>query len=298
MTGLGRELVEIGWRQGSLLPALPLLYHFHVDRPLTEPAKQAQSESRRHFQRRQEAGEDPKPVGQVVAPLNDGETLCVVSQTCDIDADEEIEPFIEVVPAYREPNDQKRRDANRNSARRFLLCPERELIIDATRRFMVEKAVLADYSPDNPPLSKVRDGRLRGFLARRGGRPALGDRIVEYVVKPIANGFNKYKRHRAALAPVSGVRMNHLDGPPPYEVRLMLVLRRNITVEEDVALQEMVDAIDQWLRQKGQAHVADWTPVLEDDVLLSAYRATDEVYLDYYTYRGEEIVGEEPADDR
>jgi len=249
------------------------------------------------LKQRQEAGEDPRPVGQAIVPLNEGEILCIVSQTCDIEANEEIEPCIEVMPAYQEPNQQKRNDADRNSARRFLLCPERELVIDATRRFMVEKAVLVDYDADNPPLSRVREGRLRRFLARRSGRPALDTLIVEHVVKPISDGFSKHKRYRGALNPVSGLRMDHLEGQPPYEVRLTVLLSRSQSVDEDLALQEMVDAVDQWLRQAGHAHVAHWTTILEDDIKLGTYRATDEVYLDYYTYRGEEIVGQEPADD-
>lgn len=297
MTGLGKELIAAGWRQGSLLTALPLLFHYHIDRPVTEAAKQAQSESRHLFEQRKEAGDRPRPIGQAIVSLNDDEVLCVVSQTCDIEADEEVEPFVEVVPAYREPDDQKRRDADRNSARRFLLCPERELVIDATRRFMVEKAVLLGYSADNPPLGKVRDGLLRRFLARRGGRPALDNDIVKYVVKPISNGFQRYKRHRTALDPVSGLRMDHLAGQPPYEVALTVLLSRNVTVEEDLALQEMVDAIDDWLRRTGQAHVAKWVAVSEEDITLSAYRATDEIYLDYYTYQGDEVVGEEPIED-
>jgi hypothetical protein len=297
LTGLGKELTAAGWRQGSLLPALPLLYHYHIDRPLTEPAKQAQAQSQRLLAERKEADDNPIPVGQVIVSLNDGEVLCVVSQTCDIEADEEIEPFVEVVPAYREPNHQKRRNADRNSARRFLLCPERELVIDATRRFMVEKAVLTEYAADNPPLGKIRDGRLRRFLARRGGRPALDNDVVEYVVRPIANGFNRYKRHRPALDPVAGLRMDHLTGRPPYNVALTLLLSRSITVEEDLALQEMVDAIDKWLRQEGHAHVEGWVAIPEGDITLSAYRATDEVHLDYYTYQGDELAGEEPVDD-
>lgn len=297
MTGLGRELVAAGWRQGSLLPALPFLFHFHIDRPLTEAAVQAESQSRYLFEQRAEAGDDPKPIGQAIATLNEGEMLCVISQTCDVEADEEIEPFVEVVPAYREPDQQKRLAADRNSARRFLLCPDRELLIDATRRFTVEKAVLTDYEPDNPLLDEVRERRLRRFLARRGGRPALDNDVVKYVVKPILDGFARHKKYRKALEFLSNLRTDHLEGKPPYEVRLTVVLRRDVTAEEDTSLQELADAIDQWL-PTGHAYVVDWATIREDQITLEAYRSTDEIYLDYYTYRGEEIVGEEPIEEQ
>jgi hypothetical protein len=294
MAGLGRELVANGWRQGSLLPALPSLFHFHIDRPLTEAAQQAESQARVEYDRRVEAGEEPRPVGQAIAALNDGEVLCVVSQICDIVADEEVEPFVEVMPAYREPDGQKRSDADRNSARRFLLCPGRELIVDATRRFTVEKAVLTSYSPDNPPLSEIREGRLRRFLARRGGRPPLDDDVVRHVVVPIQKVLSKHKKYRRALEPVRSLRIDHLEGPPPYTVRLTVLLGRDVDSEEEGLLDDLVGAIDGWLRD-GPAHLEEWCALLEDDIALGAYRATDEIYLDPYTYRGEDVVGVEPG---
>ncbi len=293
MSGLGKQLVKDDWRQGSLLPSLPVLFHFSMDRPLTAASRLAKAEAQQEYEKRSEAGEQPKPVGQAIAELDEGEVLCVVSQTCDIAADEEDEPFVEMMPAYREPDEQKRKNADRNSARRFLLSPERELLIDATRRFSIEKAVLCDYTPDNPPLSEDRERRLRRFLSRRGGRPALYDDVVRYVVSPIQKGLSDRKKYRRALEPIRSLRIEHLDGPPPYTVRLIGLLGREPTSEEDEALDKLANAINEWL-QKGPAHLEDWAIVLEDDIALGAYRATDEVYLDQYTYRGENIAGVEP----
>jgi hypothetical protein len=70
-------------------------------------------------------------------------------------------------------------------------------------------------------------------------------------------------------------------------------LGRPITPEEDAALDELPSAIDMWLR-KGPAHLEDWYELLEDEIALAAYRATDEVYLDQYTYQGEDVIGIEP----
>lgn len=294
MAGLGQELLQKGWRQGSLLPALPSLFHFHIDRPLTEAARQAAPQAKSEYDKRRGSGESPANVGQAVADLQEGEFLCVVSQTCDIAADEELEPFVEVMPAYLEPDQQNRKDVDRNSARRFMLSPEREIVIDATRRFSVEKAVLTHYTPDNPALGEVRERRLRRFLARRGGRPALDDSVVRHVVSRIQKGLSDRKRYRKALEPVASIRMDHLEGSPPYAVRLTVLLDRNLTPEEDEALDALVGAMDQWLR-KGPAHIEEWSTVLEEDITLGAYRATDEIYLDPYTYRGEGVVGTEPT---
>jgi hypothetical protein len=272
---------------------LPSLFHFHIDRPLTEAARQANPQAKLEYDKRVGAGEQPPPIGQAIAALNDGELLCVVSQTCDIAADEECEPFVEVMPAYRESDQQKRKEANRNSTRRFLLCSEQEIVIDATRRFSMEKAVLLNYTPDNPILGQVHERRFRRFLARREGRPALDDNIIRHVVRPIQTGLSDRKRHRRALEPVGSLRIDHLEGSPPYAVRLTILLGRDVTPEEDYALDELVGAIDGWLR-KGPAHLEYWCTILEDDIALGAYRATDEVYLDPYTYRGEEVVGVEP----
>ncbi len=293
MSGVGKKLVEEGWRQGSLLPPFPVLFHFNIDRPLTDAARRAESQARQEYDERVAAGEEPAAIGQAIASLGDGESLCVVTQTCDIAADEELEPFIEVMPAYQEPDKQKRKAADRNSARRFLLSPERELVIDATRRFSIEKAVLLDYTPDNPPLNEIHERRLRRFLSRRGGRPALDDDVVKYVISPIQKGLAERKRFREVLDPVSSLRIDHLEGRPPYTVRLTVLLGRRVTPEEDEALNELADAIDIWLRN-GPAHLEDWYAVLEDEIALGAYRATDEIYLDQYTYRGEDIVGVEP----
>ncbi len=296
MSGLGKKLTEDGWRQGSLLPSLPALFHFSIDQPLTDEARQAEPQARQQYDKRVRAGERPAPVGQAVVALDEGDALCVVTQTCDIAADEELEPFVEVMPAYREPDKQKRKDANRNSARRFLLCPERELVVDATRRFSIEKAVLLGYVPDNPPLNEVRERRLRRFLSRRGGRPALDDDVVRHVVSPIQKGLSDRKKHRRALEPVRSLRIDHLEGSPPYTVRLTILLGRNPTPEEDEALDELANAIDGWLRN-GPAHLEEWYAVLEEDIALGAYRSTDEIYLDQYTYRGEDVTGVEPNGD-
>ncbi len=294
MPGLGKVLIEEGWRQGSLLPPLPALFHFSIERPLTEAARQAESQAKQEYDKRVAAGEEPASVGQAVAHLADGEALCVVTQTCDIASDEELEPFVEVMPTYREPDGQKRKNADRNSARRFLLCPERELVVDATRRFSVEKAVLLDHAPNNPPLSEVRERRLRRFLSRRGGRPALDDDVVKHVISPIQKGLADRKKHRETLEPVSSLRIDHLEGPPPYTVRLTVLLNKRATPEEDEALDKLISAIDDWLRN-GPAHLEDWYPVLEDEIALGAYRATDEIYLDQYTYRGDDVAGVEPV---
>lgn len=294
MSGLGKQLVKDKWRQGSLLPPLPALFHFSIDRPLTTAARLARADARQEYQERVEVGERPEPVGQAIATLCEDEVLCVISQTCDIAADEEEEPFVEVMPAYREPDEQARNNADRNSTRRFLLSPERELLIDATRRFSVEKAILSDYAPDNPALGEDRERRLRRFLARRGGRPALHDDVVRYVIRPIQKGLADRKRHRRALGPMRSLRVEHLNGPPPYAVRLIALLAREPTAEEDDALDEFAAAVDKWL-PGGQAHLEEWSVMLEDEIKLGDYRATDEVYLDQYTYRGEDVVGVEPS---
>ncbi len=296
MSGLGKQLVRDGWRQGSLLPSLPALFHFSIDRPLTEAARHAQPQAKQEYDERLANGEEPAAIGQAVAALDDGEALCVVTQTCDVAADEELEPFVEVMPAYREPDKQERKAADRNSVRRFLLCPDRELVVDATRRFSIEKAVLLDYTPDNPPLSEARERRLRRFLSRRGGRLALDDDVVKHVVGPIQKGLSAHKKRREALEPVRSLRIDHLEGHPPYTVRLTVLLGRPTTPEEDRALDELVSAIDKWLRN-GPAHLEDWYALLEDEIALGAYRATDEIYLDQYTYRGDDIVGVEPNEE-
>lgn len=293
MSGLGKQLVRNGWRQGSLLPPLPVLFHFSIDRPLTEAARLAEPQARQEYDDRVATGQAPAAVGQVVAALGDGEALCVVTQTCDIVVDEELEPFVEVMPVYREQDKQKRNAADRNSARRFLLSPERDLVVDATRRFSVEKAVLLNYAPDNPPLGEVRERRLRRFLSRRGGRPALDDDVVKHVVAPIQKGLSDHKKYREALEPVSSLRIDHLEGSPPYTVRLTVLLGKPTTPEEDEALNELVSVIDDWLRN-GPAHLEDWYAIPEDEIALGAYRATDEIYLDQYTYRGDNVIGVEP----
>lgn len=271
------------------------MFHFSLNSPTTKAAQQAQSQAQESFEARLAEGEEPLPIGQALVPLIDNEVLCVVSQTCDIDANEEVEPFVEVVPAYEASDEQEKRNADRNSARRFLLCPERELIIDATRRFTLEKAVLKEYEPDNPTLDEVRERRLRRFLSRRGGRAALDDGVVKHVTGPIDEVFSK-KRLRSALEPLVSIRIDHLEGSPPYIVQMTFLTSRDLNVEEEEALEVLVGEIDKQLR-KGSAHLESWSCIQEEQIALGAFRATDEVYLEHYTYRGEEIVGEEPVEE-
>ncbi len=107
--------------------------------------------------------------------------------------------------------------------------------------------------------------------------------------------FSK-KRLCTALEPLISARIDHLEGTPPYVVRLTFLTSRDPTEEEEKALEELVGEIDKRLR-KGSAHVESWICIQEEQIALGAFRAADEVYLEHYTYRGEEVVGEEPIEE-
>ncbi|MGH2588125.1 MAG: hypothetical protein ACRDJE_24670 [Dehalococcoidia bacterium] len=81
---------------------------------------------------------------------------------------------------------------------------------------------------------------------------------------------------------------------PPFEIHLTLMARRDeLTEEEDRALQHVERELRSVL-DPAYVQLATVTPRIEEEMSVAEYFATRPVFLEYLTYRGEELEGGEP----
>lgn len=278
---VGAALIARGWRQGSLLPAVG---HAWFERD----------------------GGGEWTVQAVPPRPDDG--LIVVSQECDIAAAGE--PFVEVMPYAWQPKGAPVYTAARlgNSGRSFLIRRVQDAsghdggdIVDATRRVQIAKASLLFVTPT--PLSVLDDrDRLRRFRAWLGGRysrPALDQRIVDAVQKPILKGIAKLQRggeFAEALDLIREIRFVPLPDEPPFALELV-VLVENESQRTDERIAGFLGLVERWLLASSvDCHLARRQIVSATSLSIAAYENTLRLPLDYLTLGGETVQGALPIE--
>jgi hypothetical protein len=198
------------------------------------------------------------------------------------------------IPAYVSTDPGVLHNANRNSARFFLLDPKTGLIADASVSITLDKAILAD----TPPTAGIADDAQRKawfsrWLARRFTRPAIEDPVVKSVVAPLARVIRKAASSpegAAALRWVSEVRIRHLEGASFYDVDLLLVCDDPVPAAETIQLSKIAaefrKALDLSKAQLRSFDILSLSEISYADVL-----QTDEIPLDELTYLGAESGG-------
>lgn len=131
-----------------------------------------------------------------VRPITTGWGV-IVTQTCDLIADADVEPFIQVAPLTDVGDEATWKAAQDGRDHRiFALPPVAGLETPAVEpqiSFPVEKAVLLhpDVDTISTPLSPAQRIHLSLWLARRCGRHAFPDSTEDYVLRPLRNELRK-----------------------------------------------------------------------------------------------------------
>ncbi len=291
---LGQRLVDAGWKQGVLLPPVSSTVVFLPGHALTGIAKRAR---------------DIPPADTTTIPNSPSHSVAsgiprktdafvVISQACDIARAENDEPTVLAMRVYTTDNDRTLSAAASNSARTFLLDPDRRLIVDATTLSVIEKPVLATVTPRPGAPNASIERRFARWVAARFSRYAFPDPIVAAVTRPILDGLRGLQQagslDLAALDPLEEIRVAPVDGSPPYDVSLLFIVPESGLPDGAAALARLVGHIAAWFTL-GQARLVSWDAVHYGELSVRDYLDHEKLQLDEYTYQGVTIRGLEPS---
>jgi len=290
---LGLRLVNAGWKQGVLLPPVSSSVVFLPSHPLTAIAKRAKDTPPTDT-----ATVTGSPSHSVASGIPRGtDAYVVVSQACDIVKSENEEPTVLAMRVYTTDNDRILSAAARNSARVFLLDPDRRLIVDATVLSVIEKPVLETVTPRLGAPNASIERRFARWVAARFSRYAFPDPIVAAVTRPILDGLRGLQQDGspilAALDPLEEIRIAPTDGDPPYDVSIIFIAPESGLPDGGAGLARLVGHIADWLIPD-QARLASWDAAHYGELSVRDYLDHEKLQLDEYTYQGVTVRGLEP----
>lgn len=230
-----------------------------------------------------------------------GEKFVLISQTCDIKAKKDDEPYIEALLCTKEKNRNYLARIDRNSARKFVISSDVGLVAEAKYRVLLDKGILDILTPEAWPGTTERFGRFVRWLARRFDRPALPDKMVETFQVPIENILKQIDEDYPLIGiafsqAVYELRVNLPEHEePPYNLNLLMMCKQDsLSIEEADAIEYVFKAILNNL-DSADIHLDPEERFLTDEeISLAEHRATRPLFLEYLTYKGEEIEGAEP----
>lgn len=256
---VGGRLLELGCRQGTLIVAPAHLSWLRMGEQAWE------------------CGDESLPEA----------TFVVASQDCDVKAPETTEPFVEALVVTRVTDRGRLHQARKgNSARRFLLGMDGPsgLVAEASRRALIEKRSLlaATFAP-SPLTSEARlRTRFATWLAGRYSRPALPQRLVEAVQRPIVRAIEKADAQtKRRLEGIDEVLFRASDGPTPLVVEFVLLTEGEGPDPEDAA--EVAGWLDEVMASSGlvaEIAVAFRTPAT---LSLQDYTELTRLELDHFS---------------
>jgi hypothetical protein len=279
---IGRQLFDLGWRQGALVDPAPSEVAFlsHAQ----GPGGQVEVNQRR--------------VRQV-------DRLIIASQDCDIVARPDDEPCIETFICVRENARRTSRIAF-NSRRYFVLDHGSGLVARAAYRVYVRKELAATFSP--PVAWAYGERHFRRFvrwLGDRYTRPPLPDEMVMAIQRPIDGVLARVESENPERAdllskviPEVRVTIPATD-VAPFSLSVIVMLEAVEALapaESDElagALDELEDALHRALDSPGVS-LTGVRFMTEEDMSVAEFRRTAPVYHESLTYRGEESSEAEP----
>jgi len=263
---LGEELFRQGWRQGSLFNERSIRFVCN----------------------------EIEPDGTIVPrarPTKANEQFILVSQECDLVSNDE--RFVEALVCKTEKSIGH---VGPNSARKFVVDPARKLVAYAMYRVQIAKEILARLTPEPWPSTTERRQQFVRWLGRRFTRPAIDDRIVRAFHDPVVETLKRLAQEqpdvRAAFSrAVHDIRIKlppHEE--PPYQLELLLVLADQVSEEEADSIPVVLGLIraelDPTLVRLGSEVVAT-----KDDMSLRSFLDTTPIFLEHFTYEGNEQEG-------
>lgn len=298
---LGEQLVAAGWQQGALLPPVESSIYFHLDKPLTKIARDAQPILASEV-KQQQTEKKPAHFHHAVASgrsRKQADRLVVITQTCDINKSPDVEPVVWAIRAFFTKNSDMLKRAGGNSKRQFLLDESRGLVAEMTNLVAIEKPVLADFDPEQGALDEATRRRFSHWIADRFERVPQPEQVVRAVIRHILDNLRQAENDNApdveVLQHIREVRFAKLEGDPPYNVQLVFMATQpGLSSGEYSALSRLVVKMREWLAAGGEAKLDAWDVATPADISLEDYLNTDKLDLDEYTYRGRTVRGLTP----
>lgn len=186
-----------------------------------------------------------------------------------------------------------------NSARKFVVDPAQNLVAYAMYRVQIAKKILARLTPEPWPGTAERQQQFVRWLGRRFTRPAIDDRIVRAFQDPVVETLKRLAQQQpdvrtAFSRAIHDIRIKlppHED--PPYQLELLLVLADQVSEEEadsiPIVLGLIRSELNPTLVRLGPEVIA-----IKDDISLRSFLDTTPVFLEHFTYEGDEQDGTDP----
>jgi hypothetical protein len=279
---IGEQLIEAGWRQGSLLPALAHLVLFHPDHPFSRTSKAQKS-----FQSIAVPVADVPRYAYGAVAAEKGRQFVIISQTCDI-ARGDIEPFVTVALAQHIKHSENTLKEARSSVRKFLLNEQTGLVVDLRYIVQIEKPLLLSVkNPEYGPLSDEVARNFRYWLGDRYSRPPYPDGYIKAVRDPMrsrmrelvleSNELTYVRKHIREVRTVMPLDIK------PYPVELVVLLDPTDDLAEENAFKtgasalfgELIKSID-----AGSTKLPSIVPLLANEWSVSEYWATEPLEVD------------------
>ncbi len=278
-SSLGSQLWDKGWRQGALFGAPSVCFLWN--------------------------GLSSDQADGLTAPirrdLDSKERLVLVSQECDLVASVDNEPRVEALICQLHKGRFLEKIARNNSARWFTIDPSQGLVAHARYRVLIEKTALLEITPEAWPASPQRLQRFVDWLARRYDRPALRAPLDSQFQAPVCKAIQVFHDEDPELFDAFNGAVRQLRfwlptvSNPPFDIELMILLEDKELNQDEAesirAIQEVIRAsVDASVIQIGNSPLI--SPV--EETSLADYFDTVPLYLDYFSFGGEEVMGAEP----
>jgi hypothetical protein len=289
-----------GWDQGCLIEARDRLFLAERSQPITREAVAAAGIA---------AGSSGPYVVHGQNAQQHGAVL--VTQLCDLVAFPTTEPLVEALPALAVPADTHL--PHPNSARQFVLDPDRRLIADARFRLSFEKALLPDRPAEQLIADEQRLRSFRAWCARRYSRHPFADDFVQTVGAALEHAWKAPARRQSDAAHAMYLWRDMTAGEDGTQILFLVPYdeQRATKEEVDALLGEVMKLADQRLpkevdKARNAAYGRGLDPgvvrsfqvsavsIPSDKLSLKAMRQAPPFNLEHLTYQGDGVHGTEP----
>ncbi len=272
---VGAELIDRGWRQGVLFDAPWARFRWNEAPPLEGGSPLP--------------GRDERPVKP------DREELVLVTQDCDIRSRDE--QYVEAMICKRDRKLAAK--VGLNSTRWFVVDEEQTLIASAAYRLPIKKESILSITPRPWPGSPVRLIHFTEWLGRRYDRPAVPDTQRDAYVVPVLWALQKQEAEHPDRAAALTRAVHELRASiptrqePPFDIDLIVLVKDDV----DPAGADAIGMVEDLVRAELDPALVDLQEVKvrnEDEFSLRQSRLSYVLYLDDFTYEGDEVHGAQP----